>query len=364
MHRLEIVRPDGRALTLYGRAPIVDVRGTDGPASNREPASPHFRWHPLRGEWVAYAAHRQTRTFLPAGDANPLRPSADPAHPTELPVGTYDIAVFDNLFPALSPTANEAPQLDVPTMPATGHCEVVVFTQDPYTHLGALDLDRLCLLFEVWAARTETHRVSGAIRYVLPFENRGVEMGVTLHHPHGQIYGYPFVPPIPQRMNDEELRYHRTAGGVLLADLIAKELDAGERMLYAGEHAVAFVPAWARYTYEVWIAPRRSMGWFSDLREEERVDLARALKTVLLKYDGLWQRPFPYLMAWFQAPLDGEPHLESHLHAEFYPPYRTRDRLKYLAGTELAAGMFASDALPEASARELRAVEVRFDAAT
>jgi UDPglucose--hexose-1-phosphate uridylyltransferase len=363
MHKLDIARADGRALTLYGRAPIRDVRGTEGPGGS-EPANPHLRWHPLRGEWVAYAAHRQARTFLPAADANPLRPSADPAHPTELPAGVYDIAVFDNLFPTLSPAARDAPQLDVPTMPATGRCEVVVFTQDPSSRLGALPLDHLGLLFEVWADRTEAQRAGGRIRYVLPFENRGVEMGVTLHHPHGQIYAYPFVPPVPRRMNELELEHHRASGGVLLEGLIDKELDAAERMLYAGPHAVAFVPAWARYTYEVWVAPRRAVPYFSALGDDERADLARALKTVLLKYDGLWQRPFPYLMAWFQAPLDGQAHPESHLHGEFYPPYRSRERLKFLAGTELAAGMFANDALPEASARELRAVDVRVDASS
>lgn len=360
MHRLEITRADGRALTLYGRVPVVDVRGTDGPRG--EPANPHLRWHPLRGEWVAYAAHRQTRTFLPAADANPLRPSADPARPTELPAGTYDIAVFDNLFPTLSPTARDAPRLYLPTMPAEGRCEVVVFTQDPSSRLGALALDHIELLFQVWADRTERHRADGRIRYVLPFENRGEEMGVTLHHPHGQIYAYPFVPPVPLRMNALELEHHRTSGGVLLAALIEAELVAGERVLYAGPHAVAFVPASARYPYEVWVAPRQPRAYFAELGDEERADLARALKTVLLKYDGLWQRPFPYLMAWFQGPLDGRAHPESHLHAEFYPPYRSRERLKFLAGTELAAGMFANDALPEATARELRAVEVHVDA--
>src|SRR5262249_52029043 len=284
----EITRPDGRALTLYGRVPITDLRGTDGPGTRGESANPHFRFHALRGEWVAYAAHRQTRTFLPSNDENPLRPSDDPAHPTELPVGVYDIAVVDNLFPTLSPSAHDAPHLDVPTMPATGRCEVVVFTQDPGSRLGALPLDHLSLLFEVWGERTERQRAGGRIQYVLPFENRGVEMGVTLHHPHGQIYSYPFVPPIPQRMHEQALRHYRDGGRALLEELIATELKSGERTLYIGEYAVAFVPAWARYTYEVWVAPRRPVPFFAQLRAEERLDLARALKTVLLKYDGLW----------------------------------------------------------------------------
>lgn len=361
MHKLELIKPDGRALTLYGREPIAEVRGALGTPAGAGPVKSHLRWHPLRGEWVAYAPHRQTRTFLPSAEANPLRPSADDDRPTELPEGVYDVAVFDNLFPTLSEAARDAPALAIPTMPAQGRCEVVVFTQDPAGALARLPLDHIALLLEVWADRTELHRAAGKLQYVLPFENRGVEMGVTLHHPHGQIYSYPFVPPVPRKMNEEELRHHRASGRGLLEELIAAELHSGERTLYAGEHAIAFVPAWARYPYEVWVAPRRRIAWLADLRSNERLDVARALKTVLLKFDGLWQRPFPYLMAWFQAPIDGSEHAESHVHAEFYPPYRSREKLKYLAGTELAAGMFANDKLPEESAAELRAVAVEAD---
>ena len=196
------------------------------------------------------------------------------------------------------------------------------------------------------------------IRYVLPFENRGAEVGVTLHHPHGQIYAYPVIPPVPARMAQVAAEHYAEHGHGPLAEMVRAERESGERIIYEGRHAVAFVPACARYPYEVWIAPVREVPGFAQLEPPERADLARALKTVLLKYDALWQRPFPYLMAWYQAPTDGEPHQGMHLHAELWPPYRTRDRLKYLAGTELAAGFFAMDALPEDKARELQAVEV------
>jgi len=156
--------------------------------------------------------------------------------------------------------------------------------------------------------------------------------------------------------------YFAAHGRGVLEDFIGREIAAAERVLYLGDAAVAFVPACARYPYEVWVAPLEPLATFGDLDERQRRDLARALKTVLLKYDGLWDRPFPYLMAWYQAPTDGKPHPGAHLHAEFYPPYRTRDRLKYLAGTELAAGWFAMDALPEDKARELQAVRVDIDA--
>ncbi len=186
-------------------------------------------------------------------------------------------------------------------------------------------------------------------------------MGVTLLHPHGQIYAYPFVPPVPAKMLEMQQKYYQEHQRGLLQDLIQKEIQDNQRILYLDDDAIAFVPVCARYPYEVWLAPIQPAATFLDLTEKQRQGLARALKTVTLKYDGLWHRPFPYLMAWFQAPTDGTYHPEAHLHAEFYPPYRTKERLKYLAGTELAAGMFANDALPEDKAKELQAVHVNLE---
>jgi UDPglucose--hexose-1-phosphate uridylyltransferase len=358
MYVLDMLKPDGRSLSLYSRAPIHADATAPSPFADPLQANPHFRWHPLRGEWVAYAAFRQNRTFQPPPQYNPLAVTTDPLAPTELPMGDYHIAVFDNRFPSMSLDAHDAPAVSVPSAPAAGHCEVVVFTQDPNDALARLTLGRIELLLEVWADRTTRAGRRGAIKYVLPFENRGVEVGVTLHHPHGQIYAYPFVPPVPAAMLAQESIYYAQHRRPLLVDMVQAELADPVRMLYRGEHAVAFVPACARYPYEVWVTPIASVPDFSSLSPEQRADLARALKTVLLKYEGLWQRPFPYLMTWYQAPTDGMPHPETQLHAQFHPPYRTRDRLKYLAGTELGAGMFAMDALPEDKAAELQAVVV------
>ena len=283
-------------------------------------ANPHLRWHPLRGEWVAYAAYRQGRTFLPPAEYNPLAPTRDPAHPTELPAGDYDIAVFDNRFPTLALSAHDPPDLTVATAPASGQCEVVVFAQDAGASLGTLPVSHIVLLLQAWAGRTQELAKRPRIAYVLPFENRGAEVGVTLHHPHGQIYAYPFVPPVPARMLAQERAYFAEHGQALLVDMARREADGGTRVLYLGTEAIAFVPACARYPYEAWVMPRRQTDSFAALSVEQREDLARALKTVLLKYDGLWQREMPYLMAWYQAPTDGRAHPETQLHAQFYPP--------------------------------------------
>ncbi|GAA6618849.1 galactose-1-phosphate uridylyltransferase [Scytonema sp. NUACC26] len=361
MYSHTLLKPDGRQLTLYSRSPIASNLQPTSPSNEPVQANPHLRWHPLRGEWVAYASHRQGRTFMPPPEYNPLAPTKDPQFPTELPQGEYDVAVFDNRFPSMAVTAQNPPVSIVDTMPANGACEVVVFTQDPHASLSSLPLEHLDLLLQVWGDRTRVLGANPQIQYVLPFENKGVEVGVTLHHPHGQIYAYPFVPPVPARMLEQQRQFYKQQGRSLLEDLIQKEIADNKRIIYRDEEAIAFVPVCARYPYEVWIAPIKPVGHFYDLSAKQRQGLAKALKTVTLKYDGLWNRPFPYLMAWFSAPTDGEAHPEAHLHAQFYPPYRTSERLKYLAGTELAAGMFANDALPEEKARELQAVVVNIE---
>jgi UDPglucose--hexose-1-phosphate uridylyltransferase len=358
MHKRSMRKPDGRRLWLYSREPIPDdIVLTAGPEAGGERRA-HMRWHPLRGEWVTYASHRQGRTFLPGPEHNPLAASSDPAKPTEVPAGAYDVAVFENLFPTLSANATEAPTSIVPTRPAAGAAEVVVFTQDPNGSLGRLPLEHIDLLFEVWADRYTELGARPDVQYVMPFENRGVEVGVTLQHPHGQIYAYPFVPPIPAAELSNQLAWFQENGRGLLESLIDSEVAEGTRILFLSEHAVAFVPAFARYSYEVWIATRRGRGALPDLDAAERRDMARALKTILLKYDTLWNRPFPYVMVFHQAPTDGRPHPEAHVHIEFYPAFRMPGRIKYLAGSELGAGVFTADTLPEDIARELRAVDV------
>jgi UDPglucose--hexose-1-phosphate uridylyltransferase len=361
MNTLTLIKPDGRQLHLYSRSAIaVDGIGAPSPPGPSDLNS-HLRWHPLRGEWVVYATHRQSRTFLPPANANPLAPTTDPQNPTELPAGKYDVAVFDNLFPALTRSAHDPPHLSVPTALGSGACEVVVFTQDSTASLGSLPVWHIDLILEVLGDRYRALSDREDVHYVFPFENRGVEVGVTLHHPHGQIYGYPFVPPVARRELEEERRYLNEHHAGLLEHFIRNEIADERRILYAGEHATAFVPICARYPFEVWVAPRRAVPSLAELDKATRVDLARAFKTVLRKYDGLWQRPFPYILSFHQAPTDGTDSPEAHLHAEFYPAYRMKDRLKYLAGSEMGAGVFTADVNPDDAAAQLRAVAADVD---
>jgi UDPglucose--hexose-1-phosphate uridylyltransferase len=361
MFRVDLRKPDGRRLILYSRSPIGEGLVAPSPSPRRHEPNPHMRWHPLRGEWVAYATHRQERTFLPPPDYNPLRPTADPGQPTELPAGDYDVAVFENLFPTFVESAHDAPFSLVPTTPARGACEVVVYTQDPSASLASLPLDHVALLVDVWADRTTELGLRDDVQYVFPFENRGVEVGVTLPHPHGQIYAYPFIPPVMARELSCQQSFYAQHGRGLLAEHTRQELDDGRRLLYEGPHCVAYVPACARWAYEVWVVPMPGVPFLADLAPEERLDLARALKTVLLKLDGLWDKPMPLMMTFHQAPTDGGEHPEAHAHVQIYPALRMQGRVKYLAGCEIGAGVFTADTVPEDKAAELQAVPVDFE---
>ena len=194
----------------------------------------------------------------------------------------------------------------------------------------------------------------------MPFENRGVEVGVTIQHPHGQVFAYPFLPPVAVRELEQQRQYLEKHRRGLLEDLIGAEIADGRRIVDATDEALAFVPVCARYAYEVWVAPRRAFPSLADLDASTRAAFARALKIVLMKFDALWQRPFPYVMVVHQAPTDGASHPETHVRLELYPAYRMRDRLKYLAGSEPGAGVFTADTLPEERAAELRAVAIDF----
>ena len=361
MYKRALTKPDGRALWLYSRRPIdPDIVATAPAGGPVEPRS-HLRLHPLRGEWVAYATHRQQRTFLPPAEFNPLAPTVDPASPTELPAGDYDVAVFENRFPTFSRDPGPVPDgTGTETAPAKGRAEVVVFTQNANASLGSLPLDQVQLVVEVWKDRFEDLGSQSDVQYVMPFENRGVEVGVTLHHPHGQIYAYPFVPPIPARELEHQQTFFDAHGRGLLQAIVAQERQDGRRIVVDTDDVVAFMPPFARYAYEVWIAPAAPLPSLAELDSGGCRALAVVLKTVLTVFDAMWDRqPFPYVMVFHQAPTDGRRHPEAHLHIEFYPAYRMPGRLKYLAGSELGAGTFTADTLPEEKAAELRAVRER-----
>ena len=317
-----------------------------------------LRWDPTLDEWVAYATHRQDRTFLPPKEYCPLDPTKPGGFPTEVPRDSYDIVVFENKFPSLTP---DAPQPDGegtalrPAVPGRGVCEVVLYSQNHDATLATMPERRIRNLVHVWADRYAELGSLDFVEYVFIFENKGEAIGVTLHHPHGQIYAYPFVPPRPKKELEAARSHRKKTGNCLHCDLPAQELSDNRRLLVEGEHVAAFVPFHARFPYEAHVYVKRCAPSIAELDVAERGDLARVLKKLLVGYDNLFGFSLPYMMAMHQAPTDGGDHAGlAHFHIEFYPPNRTADKLKYLAGSETGAGAYVVDALPEETAETLR----------
>ena len=317
-----------------------------------------LRWHPLLQEWVITATHRQERTFHPPSEYCPLCPTRPGGYPTEVPEPHYEIVVFENRFPSLQrepPAPAVAPTPFSPVLPARGVCEVVLYTPDHRATLAQLPLERIEQLIYVWRDRYAELGARPEVKYVLIFENKGREIGVTLSHPHGQIYAYPFLPPQLARERDAMRRHYEATAGNLLLEIVQHELQDGRRVVQRLDGWVAFVPFFARYPYEIYLVPEAPRRNLLDLTEQEITGLARILKDTLQRYDRLWGFPLPYIMVQHPCPTDGAAYPYWQFHIEFYPPHRTRDKLKYLAGSESGAGVFINDTLPEATAHALRA---------
>lgn len=316
------------------------------------------RYDPTADEWVTFATHRQARTYKPAAATCPLCPTAPGATPTEVPRPAFEVVVFDNRYPSLSPTP---PEPDVggselyPVEPASGRCEVVVYSDDHAATMADLPVERVRMVVDVWADRYRELGAGAGVGYVMPFENKGDVIGVTLSHPHGQVYAYPDVPPRPARELCAARGYYARTGRCVECDVVEAEL-AGPRTVVTGRSTVAFVPFWARFPYEVHVVPMAHRPSLLQLGDAERDDLAEVLHRLTRGYDRLFGFSLPYVMALHSRPTDDAEDWDpvSHLHVEFAPPHRAPDKLKYLAGSELAGGAFMTDVAPERAAEQLR----------
>ncbi len=316
-----------------------------------------LRWDPVRSEWVITATHRMDRVLLPPKDYCPLCPTRPGGFETEIPRPEFEIAVFENRFPSLQtnpPAPAVSPTPLHPVEPARGVCEVVVYTAAHEGSLATLPPEQVNLLVRVWRDRYLDLSSRDEIEYILIFENRGAAVGVTLHHPHGQIYAFPYIPPVPQREIESSRNYRAKTGRCLFCDLLREEIKDGRRVVMENDSFIAFVPFAARYPFEVHLYSKRHCPVLTELTEEEVDLLAIMLRELVACFDSLFDEPFPYIMVLHQAPVHQEKET-SHLHFEFYPPLRDRGKLKYLAGCEQGAGTFINDSLPEEKAAILRA---------
>ncbi|MCW2714719.1 MAG: galactose-phosphate uridylyltransferase [Frankiales bacterium] len=316
------------------------------------------RYDPTTGEWRTFATHRQGRTFLPATDDCPLCPTRPGGLQTEVPRAAYQIAVFDNRFPSLSaqPPEPTVAGTDLsPVEPARGATEVVLYSDRHDVTLADVGVDHIARLVDVWADRYAVLGARDEVAYVFIFENKGESVGVTLHHPHGQIYGYPDIPPRARQQLEAAQRHFDRNGTCVWCDVVGQERADGLRVVATNAHWLAFVPFAARFPYEVQLVALRHAPSLLDLSDPERHSLAELLHRVVRTYDALFGFSLPYVMSMHQAPTDDGPWLPvSHLHLELTPFHRTAERLKYLAGSELGAGAFINDTVPEQTAQALR----------
>lgn len=310
-----------------------------------------LRKHPFLGEWVVTATHRQDRTFFPPDDYCPLCPTKSVDAPTEIPFESYDIAVFENRFPSFSTSPPEGISTTdfFEALPARGVCEVVCYTQDHNSTFADLGYSQIRNLCDVWKDRYIELLGRDDVEYVFIFENKGREIGVTLTHPHGQIYGYPFVPEICSRRMQSERDHLAKTGRTLADDWLLAEVTDGRRIVFRRDGWIALVPFFARYPYEVHLLPEKHLNDLSQFEERDLDGLAMALEKLTLAYDRLFGFSLPYMMGFYQAP---DP--ATRFVAQFTPPHRTADKLKYLAGSEAFCSVFVVDALPEETAEQLR----------
>jgi UDPglucose--hexose-1-phosphate uridylyltransferase len=310
-----------------------------------------LRWHPLLREWVSVAAVRQNRPQMPK-DWCPFCPGSGKV-PEQ-----YDVWLYPNDFAAFLP--DNPPFEDKPGIFATtgsrGSCDVVLYHPDHNLKPSAMSAERWAKVVELWRDRSVQLFANPDVAYVFIFENTGEAIGVTMPHPHGQIYALPLLPPLVQRELDSARLHRERESECLYCRVLAEELKAGARVVMESENFVAFVPFHARWPGEIQIYSRRHAQSLPDLNDAERIDLARIVKAVRMKYDNLWNFSIPLMMMVRQRPAQGD-HPYFHFHVEFCPIQRSRDKIKYLAGVESGTGMFLNDTLAEEKAAELRAVE-------
>lgn len=341
---------DGRELIYYDLRDDTVRDAVDRRPLDRTETTSEIRRDDLLGDSVAVASHRQGRTYHPPADQCPLCPTRG-ERLSEIPDASYDVVVFENRFPSLAGDS--------------GRCEVVCFTSDHDASFADLSEEQARLVLDAWTDRTSELSHLPSVEQVFCFENRGEEIGVTLGHPHGQIYAYPFTTPRTALMLRSLAAHKQASGGENLFDAVLERELAGERVVLEGDHWAAFVPYAAHWPYEVHLYPKRRVPDLLALDEAARTEFPQVYLELLRRFDrifGTGEPPTPYIAAWHQAPFgalaefDGVTRDDFALHLELFTIRRTSGKLKFLAGSESGMSVFINDVPPERAAERLREV--------
>ena len=342
IHKRTFIRNDNKELLLYGYQEHTETSSQE--LDVNDTPKPHMRWNPSREEWVTYSAERKERTFFPPKEYCPLCPGANLNYPTEIPFKNFEVAVFPNRWASFNSMGENIHLENILSKPSKGECEVVVYSPEHLDTISEMPLSRIELLTKVWIDRYKELQKNPNVKYVLPFENRGEECGVTLHHPHGQIYAYPFIPPAIEKEVKAFIKDNFLIN-------IMKQLEE-KYHVYQNENFVAAVPPFARYAYEVWIIPKNQIEGPWKFNDDQIEDFSKCIQQVVKGYDTFLNKKCPYIMGLHASPDLNDNNF--HFHVEFYPPLRHGDKPKILAGSESMAGVFIMDVLPEDSANVLR----------
>ena len=316
-----------------------------------------LRWHPLIKDWIMIASHRQARPQMPK-DWCPFCPGSG-----KVPED-YDVYKYDNDFPALSqtpPVPDDVATDFFKTKEAYGKCEVILYSPGHTTTLPELSDDHVEKLVNLWCERFDALREDEKIKYVFIFENRGEAVGVTMPHPHGQIYGYSVVPKKIQLEVQSAQEYLAEKENCLFCDMLKAEKEFGKRIIFQNEHFTVFLPFFTEYPYGVYIFSNAHKNNISQFTREERRALAITIKHTVGMFDSLFDYKFPYMMCMHNAPVNGEDVSESyHFHIEFFPPMRSADKIKFNASSETGVWAHCNPTCPEETSKELRAAYTRY----
>jgi len=313
-----------------------------------------LRWNPLLRTWTMVASNRQKRPHLPK-DWCPFCPGSG-----KVP-DNYDVYAYNNDFPALTMTPGE-PDLTgsgpYKAAPNYGKCEVILYSPDHHSTLPSLSVEHITKLVDLLAERYRTLARDPRVKYIFPFENRGEEVGVTMPHPHGQIYAYPFLPQKIQVELENCRQYHREQGRCLICDMSREEAAFGQRMIAENNSFMAYLPFFTDYPFGVFIVSKNHKGNLAEFAEQEKRDLAVMLKNITGAFDNLFNKLFPYMMCFHQTPVNCEEYPDAalyyHFHIEFYTPLREANKIKFYASSEMGAWAACNPMAVEQTAEMLR----------
>ena len=315
-----------------------------------------LRWHPLTKDWVMIASHRQGRPQMPK-DWCPFCPSGGK-------VPEYEVMKYDNDFPALSQDPTEPDPVATEffkTAPAYGKCEVILYSPKHTITLPELSVSHIRKLVDLWEERFVDLSKDEKIKYIFIFENRGDVVGVTMPHPHGQIYGYPWVPKKIELEINSAKEYCNENSQCIFCDMIREELNEKVRIIFENEHFAVVLPFFTEYPYGVYIYAKRHLQNITQMKDEEKTSLAETLKNTVGTLDALFDKPFPYMMCMHQNPVNsGDFSEDYHFHIEFFPPLRSADKQKFNASSETGVWAHCNPTAPEEKAIELREAYLKF----